>query len=270
LVRNSPSARRVGGFRVRQLAAVRRREGPDFLDAMELYGFKAVDVDRQRSQPGRVKTVLELHIDRSVVLCGRVLQTGGVTPSAAPARSCLNWNDGQPHQDHTPSIPSANHPWPRSSQRHSGLGAVQHRSRGYQDPFPKWACVDRGCGRLPTLAAWPWRSARCPQVSLWRCLQPSRTCWSASALGEASPVCASQVALCMTPKSWRRSGAPADLHPELRRLQPLPGAMLRANASLTRREPAIGRCRRLGRGDFPLNTTVYATLSEPSASPYGS
>jgi hydantoinase/carbamoylase family amidase len=69
----------VGDLRRQQLADMIDRDGTSYLDAMEAYGLKAADLERQRFQPGRAKAVLELHIEQSVVLeeCG--VQIGVVT-----------------------------------------------------------------------------------------------------------------------------------------------------------------------------------------------
>jgi allantoate deiminase len=69
----------VGGLSLRQLAGMKDRHGTSYLEAMEGYGLKAADLERQRFQPGRAKAVLELHIEQSVVLeeCG--VQIGVVT-----------------------------------------------------------------------------------------------------------------------------------------------------------------------------------------------
>jgi allantoate deiminase len=69
----------VGDLSVQQLAAMRDGDGISYLDAMEAYGLKAADLERQRFQPGRAKAVLELHIEQSVVLEECRLQIGVVT-----------------------------------------------------------------------------------------------------------------------------------------------------------------------------------------------
>jgi hydantoinase/carbamoylase family amidase len=69
----------VGDLNIEQLGAMRDREGISYLAAMEAYGFKAADLERQRFQPDRVKAVLELHIEQSVVLEESAVQIGVVT-----------------------------------------------------------------------------------------------------------------------------------------------------------------------------------------------
>jgi hydantoinase/carbamoylase family amidase len=69
----------VGELSTQQLAAMRDRDGISYLGAMEAYGLKADDLERQRFRPGRAKALIELHIEQSVVLeeCG--IQIGVVT-----------------------------------------------------------------------------------------------------------------------------------------------------------------------------------------------
>jgi allantoate deiminase len=69
----------VGELGHQQLATMNDRDGTSYLAAMEAYGLRAADLERQRFQPGRAKAVLELHIEQSVVLeeCG--VQIGVVT-----------------------------------------------------------------------------------------------------------------------------------------------------------------------------------------------
>jgi allantoate deiminase len=69
----------VGELSPQQLASMQDRHGISYLSAMETYGLKAADLERQRFKPVRAKAVLELHIEQSVVLeeCG--VQIGVVT-----------------------------------------------------------------------------------------------------------------------------------------------------------------------------------------------
>lgn len=69
----------VGGLSARQLADMNDRHGASYLDAMEAYGLRAADLERQRFQPGRAKAVLELHIEQSVVLEESGVHIGVVT-----------------------------------------------------------------------------------------------------------------------------------------------------------------------------------------------
>jgi allantoate deiminase len=69
----------VGNLNLPQLADMKDRHGASYLDAMEGYGLKAADLERQRFQPGRTKAVLELHIEQSVVLEECDVQIGVVT-----------------------------------------------------------------------------------------------------------------------------------------------------------------------------------------------
>jgi hydantoinase/carbamoylase family amidase len=69
----------VGDLSPQQLATMQDQAGTSYVAAMERYGLKAADLERQRFQPKRAKAVLELHIEQSVVLeeCG--VQIGVVT-----------------------------------------------------------------------------------------------------------------------------------------------------------------------------------------------
>ena len=147
----------VGELSPQQLAAMHDRAGTSYLAAMETYGLRAADLERQRFQPGRAKAILELHIEQSVVLeeCG--VQIGVVTTitgirsfevtltgSCEPCRchadgssvrcSCRGSGDhagaGTLGTDIGSSYrlyggPNFLPPW--GPQRHSGRGAVQHR-----------------------------------------------------------------------------------------------------------------------------------------------
>src|SRR5688572_30017980 len=69
----------VGELSSQQLATMVDRHGTSYLTAMEAYGLKVADLERQRFRPERTRAVLELHIEQSVVLedCG--VQIGVVT-----------------------------------------------------------------------------------------------------------------------------------------------------------------------------------------------
>jgi allantoate deiminase len=69
----------AGELSLQQLASMQDRHGISYLAAMEAYGLRAADLERQRFKPGRAKALLELHIEQSVVLeeCG--VQIGVVT-----------------------------------------------------------------------------------------------------------------------------------------------------------------------------------------------
>jgi hydantoinase/carbamoylase family amidase len=69
----------VGELSAQQLASMHDRDGISYLAAMEAYGLRAADLDRQRLQPGQVKSLLELHIEQSVVLEESAVHIGVVT-----------------------------------------------------------------------------------------------------------------------------------------------------------------------------------------------
>ncbi len=69
----------VGDLGSQQLAAMHDRAGTSYLAAMETYGLRAADLERQRFRPGHAKAILELHIEQSVVLEEYGVQIGVVT-----------------------------------------------------------------------------------------------------------------------------------------------------------------------------------------------
>jgi len=62
-----------------QLSSMRDSDGVSYLDAMTAYGLKADDLERHMFRRGRAKTLLELHIEQSVVLEQERIQIGVVT-----------------------------------------------------------------------------------------------------------------------------------------------------------------------------------------------
>ena len=208
-----------GDLGSQQLAAMHDRAGTSYLAAMETYGLRAADLERQRFRPGHAKAILELHIEQSVVLeeygvqFGAVTTITGIRSFEVTLRGVANHAGATPMDRRCDALAGAAeiilalermaptlghhtvctvgqiscHPGARNVIPGEVRFSIDFRDVEGLDT--KWSRVNLWCERLPALATWQWSYVRCPPANPWRCRRPSRAYWSRFVTDGAFPLC---------------------------------------------------------------------------------